>query len=117
MLGTIRQQNGILSLGSTEDARLNTSASSAQPFELLKIIPSSLSKTESNPNEETSNLLDNTTEQSPENDATSSDTPVSNEENTPSNEGDASIEIQTQDQGSFDGQSQTEDISIEQPSN
>ena len=74
-------------------------------------------QTESNPNEETSNLLDNTTEQSPENDATSSDTPVSNEENTPSNEGDASIEIQTQDQGSFDGQSQTEDISIEQPSN
>ena len=70
-----------------------------------------------NNNEQTSNILDNITEQSIENDDTTSDTSVSNEENTFSNEGDASIEIQTQDQGSFDGQSQTEDISVEQPSN
>lgn len=74
-------------------------------------------QTESIPNEENSNILDNTTEQSSENDDTTSDTPVSNEENTPSNEGDASIEIQTQDQGSFDRQDQTEGLSVEQPSN
>ena len=70
-----------------------------------------------NNNEQTSNILDNITEQSIENDDTTSDTPVSNEENTFSNEGDASIEIQTQDQGSFDGQGQTEDTNVEQLAN
>ena len=70
-----------------------------------------------NSNEQTSNILDNITEQSIENDDTTSDTPVSNEENTFSNEGDASIEIQTQDQGSFDGQGQTEDTNVEQLAN
>lgn len=61
-----------------------------------------------NSSEETSNTIDenNSSDETPQD---SLNTPVSNDEaNTPSNEGDGSLDVQTEDQGSFDSQTQPE---------